>query len=473
MTRIVTVVLGMLLFPALLRAQEKPIVAVFDIEDQGAGLSQKTLERLSNYLGTLLAERGYQVVPRSQLKERLLQEKKESYKACYDEACQIEIGKELAAQKTLASQVIKLGKRCTVTLTLYDLKRAASERAGTAEGGCDEDGVVESIKDAVGKLAGASSAGLSEEDLGARPAGGFDVGAVGQVIVQFESEPSGAVVMVDGRMVCKETPCSKSVPAGVRLVAMQAERYDKKEERVELAKGKKISWWLSPNYGWLTVKSEPAGLEVKINGRLAGRTPLVRVEQDPGLYEVLIESPCYYPAGKRVELKKGEEKEVSVAPAPREGAVEVTARDKKGNDLEAEVYIDGVKVGETPGRFKAMVCAKELEVRHPQEGSKKLSLSIEERKVAQLEVILEGDRVGLMWIYSKPAGIEFTKSEITVAQYRECVEAGMCTEPNSKSDSKYCNWGYTDRDNHPVNCVDWYQAKAFCEWVGGRLPTEE
>jgi len=133
-------------------AQDRPIVAVFDLEVKGARLNKGRIDRLTDYLGSLMARRGFQIVPRSQLRERLTEAKKGSYKECYDESCQIEIGKELAAQKSLANQVLKIGSQCKVTVNLYDLKKAASDEAGAGSGKCDEDGVVLSLEQAVDDL---------------------------------------------------------------------------------------------------------------------------------------------------------------------------------------------------------------------------------------------------------------------------------------------------------------------------------
>jgi len=57
--------------------------------------------------------------------------------------------------------------------------------------------------------------------------------------------------------------------------------------------------------------------------------------------------------------------------------------------------------------------------------------------------------------------------EVTNAEYAQCVRATVCQEPadlRRYQDAEYAH--------HPVVYVSWFDAQAFCEWVGGRLPTE-
>lgn len=61
------------------------------------------------------------------------------------------------------------------------------------------------------------------------------------------------------------------------------------------------------------------------------------------------------------------------------------------------------------------------------------------------------------------------RTEVTVADFRRCTTTGLCREPGS---GPACNFGSPDRDNHPVNCVNWAMANAYCLVANGRLPTE-
>lgn len=62
------------------------------------------------------------------------------------------------------------------------------------------------------------------------------------------------------------------------------------------------------------------------------------------------------------------------------------------------------------------------------------------------------------------------KTEVTTAQYDRCVQAGACSLPDTKGYA--CTYGAPNKQDHPINCVDWSQAEAYCSWVGRRLPTE-
>ncbi len=67
-------------------------------------------------------------------------------------------------------------------------------------------------------------------------------------------------------------------------------------------------------------------------------------------------------------------------------------------------------------------------------------------------------------------GFDMTKSQVTVAQYANCVSAGECSEPGTGW--SVCNTNTPGNENQPINCIDWFQATDFCDWIGGRLPSE-
>jgi formylglycine-generating enzyme required for sulfatase activity len=71
-------------------------------------------------------------------------------------------------------------------------------------------------------------------------------------------------------------------------------------------------------------------------------------------------------------------------------------------------------------------------------------------------------------------------TEVTVDAYASCVAEGKCIDAGKQVSFKAshevhqrCNANHRGRGNHPVNCIDWGQATAYCVARGKRLPSEE
>jgi formylglycine-generating enzyme required for sulfatase activity len=66
------------------------------------------------------------------------------------------------------------------------------------------------------------------------------------------------------------------------------------------------------------------------------------------------------------------------------------------------------------------------------------------------------------------SGYWLDRREVSVADYRRCVDVGPCALP-----PPYANGGERfERPAFPVALVTWSEAETYCRWRGGRLPTE-
>jgi formylglycine-generating enzyme required for sulfatase activity len=77
-------------------------------------------------------------------------------------------------------------------------------------------------------------------------------------------------------------------------------------------------------------------------------------------------------------------------------------------------------------------------------------------------------------------------TEVTVKAYRDCaarVQNGVkcpavpvtvkgTVYGDVRVNNAWCNGGARDREDHPINCVDWMMAERYCRWAGKRLPSE-
>ena len=96
----------------------------------------------------------------------------------------------------------------------------------------------------------------------------------------------------------------------------------------------------------------------------------------------------------------------------------------------------------------------------------------EEPAVAKPRLPAIQGKAKVQWVFSNAAGIYFARTETTVAQFAACVAAGACDVTHTTGDGRGdCNLEHPTRSEYPVICANWYGAKEYCDWVGGRLPT--
>jgi formylglycine-generating enzyme required for sulfatase activity len=213
-----------------------------------------------------------------------------------------------------------------------------------------------------GPAAGGTAAGTQRQpradDDSWTPGGGADV------VVTFESDPVGATVEIDGEPV-GETPCSRALPPGRVAVVFKLSKYLRWSERVKIKDGMPtVKARLEPNFGWLSVRTDPAGLKVELDGVALGAAPITRRETALGAHEIWVREPLFSGESTRIVIKRGEHEEITLAPAPVKGGLKIQAVDHDGNAVSADVVVDSTIVGRTWATLTVRAGLHEVEVRN-------------------------------------------------------------------------------------------------------------
>jgi TolB-like protein len=123
------------------------VIAVMGVEDAAAAteqaLSGVLMTNISDQLRTFIAQK-VRTIDRGTQEQALIQSiKQESYDSCFDEACQIELGRALAATHIIRGRVTRFGERCILNVALVDLTSEVTVNAASAQGGCQDESFLE------------------------------------------------------------------------------------------------------------------------------------------------------------------------------------------------------------------------------------------------------------------------------------------------------------------------------------------
>ncbi len=91
--------------------------------------------------------------------------------------------------------------------------------------------------------------------------------------------------------------------------------------------------------------------------------------------------------------------------------------------------------------------------------------------------LMTGAAIGMLHKETAVPAFSISKTPVTVAEYKRCVDTGACSPPSikggacaSSNGNSGATFGAPGTADRPVTCMTSTEANAFCSWVGGRLP---
>ncbi|MEN9800644.1 MAG: hypothetical protein RL653_4341, partial [Pseudomonadota bacterium] len=368
-------------------------------------------------------------------RENMLEVTKATGGNCKEGECEVETARNLGVFAFVSGAISLVDDEYFLTLKVYDtrsgsllgqrLLQAKKEGELIARIRTETHALVQQ---ALGPSARSRASGRTGVVGQVNAAGSFEVQDEETVIAAFESTPPGAVVMLDGKLLCQSTPCSRPVSPGVHVLSLSREEYDEARNSITVsATQKKFSLALPPAFATLSVKTVPEGLGLTLDGKPLEQSEVQGRHLSPGNHELLIRDACHEATGERFNVSKGETKSVVLTAAPRMAGLKVESVDGQGNAVEGEIWAGDTKLGAIWKALKVPLCSTGLHVRTASGARTNLDVKLVEKQVTNLQVLAGLPAKDFVRMLETDFGnpyIDVPNPDVRRARYRKECAAG-------------------------------------------------
>jgi serine/threonine protein kinase len=193
--------------------------------------------------------------------------------------------------------------------------------------------------------------------------------------LQIRTEPAGAQVTVDGRLLGKSPLTAEGLMPGPHTVVLENE-LGQVTQRVTIEAGTTASLVVpmtaprnAPVSGWISV-SAPVDVQLYENQRLLGSSQTDRIMVSVGRHDIeVVNEALGYRAAKTVNVQPGQTANIRLDLPKAPMALNAVPW--------AEAFVDGERVGETPiGSVQVSIGPHEVVFRHPELGEKRVITTV-------------------------------------------------------------------------------------------------
>lgn len=183
-------------------------------------------------------------------------------------------------------------------------------------------------------------------------------------VISINSDPVGATIFIDGKEIAEKTPYLGLLSPGNHTVKLSSAKYLPYERKIVMPETHDIEITLAlvpeppkPGPAKVTIDSDPAGVEVTVDGKVAGKSP-VTVELAAGNHVAVAKADGFRNLEERFKVAQGETVKFKLALKALEKGVEDPLLSVRSEPDAAQLTVDGKVVGVTKGTEPLSIALK-------------------------------------------------------------------------------------------------------------------